>query len=256
MSNAVQEASDAIRYAELGLMLPYIEQFVPSRDLRILEIGAGTARCSDWFTRLGAVTATDPFASATAPEGVRFVAAPAEKLPFADGSFDLVFSTSVLEHLEHFEEAMRESCRVATPDALHLHVVPNATWKGLALVAHFDRMGRRLLSRVTGRRAGPSSTGGADAGGWRSRGTETSSVRSRLLRAMPAVHGTSKTHLAELLSFRVEAWRKRLTETGFSILREEPLILYSPPELPLLPPTERFRDLGVASCTAFFLRAR
>jgi ubiquinone/menaquinone biosynthesis C-methylase UbiE len=59
------------------------------------------------------------------PDG-EFHAVPAEKLPFADGQFDLV---SCLGSLEHFVEplvSLREMARVAKADARFLILVPNA----------------------------------------------------------------------------------------------------------------------------------
>ena len=59
------------------------------------------------------------------PDG-DFHAIPAEKLPFADASFDLV---SCLGSLEHFVEpvvSLREMARVARGDAQFLILVPNA----------------------------------------------------------------------------------------------------------------------------------
>jgi SAM-dependent methyltransferase len=44
-----------------------------------------------------------------------FVAGHAERLPFADGSFDGVVSSNVLEHTPHWERAIRELVRVCAP---------------------------------------------------------------------------------------------------------------------------------------------
>jgi ubiquinone/menaquinone biosynthesis C-methylase UbiE len=56
----------------------------------------------------------------------KFHAGPAEKLPFADGQFDLI---SCLGSLEHFVEpvvALKQMVRVAKPGARFLILVPNA----------------------------------------------------------------------------------------------------------------------------------
>lgn len=59
------------------------------------------------------------------PQG-NFLAGPAEMLPFADGSFDLVSCLGSLEHFIEPELALREMLRVAKPDAKFLLLVPNA----------------------------------------------------------------------------------------------------------------------------------
>jgi SAM-dependent methyltransferase len=56
------------------------------------------------------------------PEGVDFQAAPAEKLPFADGEFDFVWIFDVLEHVEKPEPVLREVARVLRPGG-RFHIV-------------------------------------------------------------------------------------------------------------------------------------
>ncbi len=48
-----------------------------------------------------------------------------QPLPYASGSFDLVTATEVIEHLEHFREAVREFYRVLEPGGLCVLTTPN-----------------------------------------------------------------------------------------------------------------------------------
>ena len=103
----------------LGKPLPTFE--------RSLEIGSGTG----YFTLnmlqdgvVGEATATDispgmlDALQANAQRigvTVRTVACDAERLPFADESFDLVFGHAVLHHLPHLDDAFAEFERVLKP---------------------------------------------------------------------------------------------------------------------------------------------
>lgn len=99
---------------------------LPEGRVRVLEVGcgkgkdvlsllAGDARYQLWGVD---ILPRDP-----GIEGVHFVQADAEHLPFADGSFDLVITVGVLEHIEPVE-------------------------KLCAVIAELDRVGRHQISVV------------------------------------------------------------------------------------------------------------
>jgi ubiquinone/menaquinone biosynthesis C-methylase UbiE len=92
------------------------------RTGRVLEVGAGTGNYAIAVHEVTGVdcTAIEPSREmlAVAQErssAVRFVGAVAERLPFADGEFDLVFSVDVAHQVGDFEASVRESFRVLLP---------------------------------------------------------------------------------------------------------------------------------------------
>ena len=99
----------------------------PSRFERALEIGAGTGYFTLNLLRAGVIAdavATDispgmlSALEASAQEmnlEVETVRTEAAELPFADGSFDLVFGHAVLHHLPDLERAFAEFARVLRP---------------------------------------------------------------------------------------------------------------------------------------------
>ena len=85
----------------------------------VLDVGTGTGVFAEAFASAGLKsTGIDPsvellaLARTHAPHSV-FVEAVAEKLPFADGSFDLVFLGHVLHETDDPETALGEARRVA-----------------------------------------------------------------------------------------------------------------------------------------------
>ncbi len=107
---------------------PHIQSavgFERTRALRVLEIGCGCGSEAERFACAGArYTAVDlTFAAVSITrrrfqlanlEG-RFVQSDAENLPFADGSFDFVYSHGVLHHTPDTPRTIREVHRVLSP---------------------------------------------------------------------------------------------------------------------------------------------
>ena len=100
---------------------------------RVLDVGSGTgyllrqlaARAPDAVELLGVDAAAEMVRVAQAPAAdprIRFRAGTAEHLPAADGTFDLVVSTTSFDHWADQEAGLRECARVLAPGG-HLVLV-------------------------------------------------------------------------------------------------------------------------------------
>jgi ubiquinone/menaquinone biosynthesis C-methylase UbiE len=83
---------------------------------------------------------------------------------FADESFDLVFSSNVLEHIPDLDRCLSECRRVLARDGVMLHTMPSRWWKIFKVLISFLRFQR------------------------------------------PRVHGVSKSHWKEFVSFGMNNW--------------------------------------------------
>lgn len=99
---------------------------------RILDAGCGTGANLLEYGRLGVATGVDAF-----PEAIdlcrrrgldNVLEAAIEKLPFEPGSFDVLFATDVIEHLDDDVLALRELRRVAADGARLVLTVPAYDW--------------------------------------------------------------------------------------------------------------------------------
>lgn len=130
---------------------PFIADFADfpsSRGKEVLEIGVGLGSEFVRFARAGAhVTGVD--LTERSIELVRqrldmegldgaLHVADAENLPFADESFDVVYSWGVLHHTPESEAAIREAQRVLRPRGrLCVMLYARHSWVGLALWARY-----------------------------------------------------------------------------------------------------------------------
>jgi SAM-dependent methyltransferase len=155
---------------------------------KILEIGAGAGWQARIFSAHGrdvqaVELAQNQFAGCRAFPVTLF---DGTRLPFADGTFAVVYSSSVLEHVASLTDLNREIHRVLGPDGLAIHSLPRGRWcvwtLATHLVSHF-RHPRRLLSNP-----------------W------------------PARHGVEGHWYSEPYLFRRRRWEKRFTALGWTTI--------------------------------------
>ncbi|MDH7489449.1 MAG: methyltransferase domain-containing protein [Anaerolineae bacterium] len=106
-----------------------IRRHTPLEGRRALDVGCGIGFYTRRLQEAGAEAYgvdVDPDKVAKAREAVANVqVAPAEKLPFPDGFFDMVLSHEVLEHVDDDRQAVAEAIRVLKPGGRLVIFVPN-----------------------------------------------------------------------------------------------------------------------------------
>jgi ubiquinone/menaquinone biosynthesis C-methylase UbiE len=150
-----------------GRPFSYYVDFDDVRGKAVLEVGPGSGFASQLFAEAGAyVTAVDLTEWAVETTRARLAAfelegnvmqADAERLPFDDASFDLVFSWGVIHHTTDMHQALRELVRVLRPGGrlvlmlYHRHSLFFAVYRGFA---RFLPVARALGFHFEGSREG------------------------------------------------------------------------------------------------------
>ena len=120
----------AVREHEIEKIVKHI-----APGARVLEIGGGTGYQAKRLAECGFNVASIDVGTTHYKRRRVFpvIEYDGKVLPFRDAVFDVVFSSSVLEHVADLGQLYRESRRVLKQDGHCLHVMPSAVWISIAI---------------------------------------------------------------------------------------------------------------------------
>lgn len=199
-----------LRDEELRLLATYL----PSSG-RILEVGAGTGYQARALARLGfEVQAIDlPSSSYSAARVFPVEDYDGLHFPFDAGTFDVVFSSNVLEHVHGLPQVLSEVRRVLRPNGYAVHAMPTTAWRfWTTMLGPLDAVPYVFATAFRGlKRQGPP-------------GIEF--LKRLAGHYLPLAHGDSGNALTELWTFRRRHWIKRFEENGFEVMWAAPVGLF------------------------------
>ncbi|MGH9197789.1 MAG: class I SAM-dependent methyltransferase, partial [Acidimicrobiia bacterium] len=174
-----------LRAAELELIAAYLKP-----ETRILELGAGTGAQALALAQRGFdVSAVDVPQSNYSKDRVFDVTDyDGRHLPFPDRTFDIVFSSNVLEHIADLGPLHREIRRVLKPNGCCIHVLPSTAWRFWTSISAFPEMVRTikgLIPRLLQRREGGRTESQRLASAW------MRAARELLRPLVPVRHGAT-----------------------------------------------------------------
>lgn len=177
---------------------------------RLLDLGAGTGQQAFDLQSSGlAVSAIDLPQSHYAAARVFPVADyDGIHLPFPDRSFDIVFSSNALEHVQDLEALHRDIRRVLLPRGRCIHVLPTPAWRFWSMLTAYPAALLRVAAALRG-----------DCG-W------SEALRYCGAAALQPAHGERGHALTELWTFSPVWWRRHFARNGFTIIHDEPMGLF------------------------------
>jgi SAM-dependent methyltransferase len=134
------------------------------------------------------------------------------RIPFPDQSFDVVFSSNVLEHIPHVESFQAEIQRILRPGGIAVHLVPSASWRVWTSLAHYGYLVKRLVSTIVRPQAADSLS--AEVGERVHRRGVVGLIGRVLLSAR---HGEVGGPLSELYYFSRFRWSPLFRRTGWTL---------------------------------------
>jgi SAM-dependent methyltransferase len=205
---------ESIRLDELRAITDLLSKTVKDRA-KVLELGAGTG----WQARELSAAGYDvvgidiPSSNHRQSRVWDIVEFDGVHVPFPDESFDVVYSSNVLEHVCDKEALNQEVLRVLKPNGIAIHYVPTASWRLWSLVAFYPAVLKECWSRLMSTMAKPSETGGVTVESTSSK----SLIRKIWYRVVPHAHGAVGSALGELLRFRRRNWDSHFLASGWQI---------------------------------------
>jgi SAM-dependent methyltransferase len=192
---------------------------------RILEVGAGTGQQALALSQRGfsveAIEIPDSNYATTRVFGITDY--DGRHIPFPDASFDIVFSSNVLEHVPDLVQMHAEIRRVLKPGGHAVHVLPTHAWRFWTTLSSFpaaiqyaSTLGRGLIPPLSIR---PAALGGT-ARAW------LQAARHLASPFFQRRHGERGNTISETWLFHPSWWRRNFRENGFEIAAEEPMGLF------------------------------
>ena len=135
-----------IRATEIEMISEIIKKYC-SKAERVLEIGAGTGSQSKILSKKFEVSAIDIESSRynNANQEYKVESYDGINIPFSDNSFDIIYSSNVLEHVVYLKELNEEIKRVLKPNGLVIHILPSSFWAFCHVTLYYPHVIRLII---------------------------------------------------------------------------------------------------------------
>lgn len=237
-----------IRREEIKLVM---DDLFIQRKSKVLEIGCGSGLQSTFLSeKTDFLVCSDITFENLAFKKLCLVRCAAENLPFKKDSFNIVYSSNVLEHVKDRRLTLKEMKRVLEKDGILVCSVPTSFWKILQLLLDYPK---KLCSFVK----------------WSKKQKRNQQVQhgyqgmvSTLSKWWKlSVHGEFECNREEFVAYMLKRWLHLFQVNGFHVFKVKKLLLYAPlkpfglraKNITILPGWLKLEKItGLCSCMAFF----
>jgi SAM-dependent methyltransferase len=207
---------NALRAEEISRILSRYGDLFRGKDL--LEIGSGTGAqlrllAEVCRSAVGIEVGGSQYAPYKLAEIQQY---DGKHIPFPDASFDIIFSSNVIEHIRDEETIHGEMHRVLRPGGIAVHTVPTHHWRLWTSIIHYPNLIRKIARRL---RPGDKSDSTKPFAA-----LPPKSWSRRLGNILVSEHhGEFGNRFTEYYHFHPDSWRRRFEKHGWCVETVEPL---------------------------------
>jgi 2-polyprenyl-3-methyl-5-hydroxy-6-metoxy-1,4-benzoquinol methylase len=186
---------------------------------RILELGAGAGWQAKYLADQGyLVTAIDICAS----DYVNLQIWPVinydgKRIPFEDKAFDIVFSSNVLEHIEHIDVYEKEILRVLKDNGRAIHVLPSFSWRYWTAVMHYPGVAKKIFKKLKQHESSDQNSPAKPRNTQTVEANRNTLSKTFLNNLFPHRHGERGTIITELYLFSKTAWHQHFSNNAWIV---------------------------------------
>jgi SAM-dependent methyltransferase len=138
-----------------------------------------------------------------------------------DESFDVVFSSHVLEHVSPLGPLLEETRRVMKSTGLAVHILPSSTWRVWTSLGHYPYVVKTLVF-------GPPADSLVNVGSSRDAIRRYGALRAayKTLIHPFVAHGSNRNALAEVAEFQARRWRTIFGRSDFTVVTAPPTRIF------------------------------
>jgi SAM-dependent methyltransferase len=239
-----------IRKNELNTAL---ETFPNQKNLEILEIGGRDGYQANIISKKGYnVTSIDIYP--IYPQFYPVQKGTINQLNFKENSFDMIYSSNMLQEIQHIEESFIEMKRVLKKDGIIIHIVPSSWWSLITNFWHYCLIPKYLIKSNKFKKIFNSNLNESQVE--QNDNIKSSTKNLKQLFFHPLGANTSFIH--EILYFSKIYWKKLFKKNGFIIIEQRncPYFYsaYSIFRFKFLKFRKFLASIGITSCYCFIMK--
>ncbi len=200
-----------------GELVTALDFFPKGQNLKILEIGGRDGYQAELISKKGYnVTSID--INPLFPQFHPVQKGNINKLNFHENSFDLIFSSNMLQEIHNIEEAFIEMKRVLKKDGIVIHVVPSSWWSLITNFWHYCLIPKYLIKSKKFQQIFNSDIKKVNK---KEQIKDLKSSKKNLKQLFFHPLGANTSFIHEIFYFSRFYWRKLFEENGFKIMNKK-----------------------------------